>query len=252
LYARILSAAVQGIDAYIVKVEVHLDTALPTYTTVGLPDGAVRESRERVNAAIKNSGFLFPRKRITVNLAPAAIKKEGSSFDLPIALGILAATGQVSTDNVQRTVLLGELALDGSLRPVRGALPIAADLVGRRIVSMALPETNSNEAAMIEGLKVYPLKNLREAVDFLNGEAVIEPVSVNPESLFNIAIEYPVGFSDVRGQEHAKRALEVSAALNPIRENKPKLIFVPVAASKVKTPLAEIVIIRVVLFTVTV
>ncbi|MDP8237759.1 MAG: YifB family Mg chelatase-like AAA ATPase [Candidatus Hatepunaea meridiana] len=212
MYARILSAAVQGIDAYIVKVEVHLDTALPTYTTVGLPDGAVRESRERVNAAIKNSGFLFPRKRITVNLAPAAIKKEGSSFDLPIALGILAATGQVSTDNVQRTVLLGELALDGSLRPVRGALPIAADLVDRRIVSMALPETNSNEAAMIEGLKVYPLKNLREAVDFLNGEAVIEPVSVNPESLFNVAIKYPVDFSDVRGQEHAKRALEVSAA----------------------------------------
>jgi len=212
LYSRILSAAVQGIDAYIVKVEVHLDSALPTYTTVGLPDSAVRESKERVNAAIKNSGFLFPQKRITVNLAPTAIKKEGAAFDLPIALGILAATGQLSTDKLGKMVFLGELALDGNLRPIRGVLPIASTLTERHIESLALTETNSAEGAMIEGLDVYPLKNLREAVSFINGESNIQPVSVDTEKLFDVATSYPVDFSDVRGQEQAKRALEVSAA----------------------------------------
>ncbi len=212
MYSRILSAAVQGIDAYIVKVEVHLDSALPAYTTVGLPDNAVRESKERVNAAIKNSGFLFPQKRITVNLAPAAIKKEGAAFDLPIALGILAATGQLSADKLGKTVFLGELALDGNLRPIRGVLPIASTLAERHIESLALTETNSAEGAMIEGLDVYPLKNLREAVSFINGESNIQPVSVDTEKLFDVATSYPVDFSDVRGQEQAKRALEVSAA----------------------------------------
>ena len=212
MYARVHSAAVQGIDAYIVKVEVHLDAGLPAYTTVGLPDSAVRESRERVNAAIRNSGFLFPQKRITVNLAPAAIKKEGAAFDLPIALGILCSTGQLSLNRIGKTVFLGELALDGSLRPIKGALPIASALTDKNIESIALPESNSAEAAMIEGLDVYPLKNLREVVSYLNGETEIEPVVVNPESLFEIATKYPVDFSDVRGQENAKRALEVSAA----------------------------------------
>ena len=212
MYARILSAAVQGIDAYIVKVEVHLDSALPKYTTVGLPDSAVKESRERVNAAIKNSGFLFPQKRITVNLATAAIKKEGAAFDLPIALGILAATGQLSADRLGKMVFLGELALDGNLRPIRGVLPIASTLTERHIDSLALTETNSEEGAMIEGLDVYPLKNLREAVSFINGESNIQPVIVDPEKLFDVATSYLVDFSDVRGQEQAKRALEVSAA----------------------------------------
>jgi magnesium chelatase family protein len=212
LYSRILSAAVQGIDAYIVKVEVHLDSALPAYTTVGLPDGAVRESRERVNAAIKNSGFLFPQKRITVNLAPAAIKKEGAAFDLPIALGILAATGQLAVERAARMVILGELALDGNLRPIRGALPIAAALVDKNIINMALPEANAAEAAMVEGIDVYPLHNLREAVAFLNGDTELHPVTVDPNKLFEEAEEYLVDFNDVRGQEHAKRVLEVSAA----------------------------------------
>lgn len=212
MYARTLSAAVQGIDAYVVKVEVHLDTALPAYTTVGLPDNAVKESRERVSAAIKNSGFLFPAKRITVNLAPANIKKEGSSFDLPIALGILAATGQLSTDRLNRTIILGELALDGAARPIRGALPVAAYLKGRKIDGIIVPSANAAEAAMVEGTVVRPVKSLREAVAFLNGEEDITPVTVNIDDLMAVSAQYMVDFCDVRGQENAKRALEIAGA----------------------------------------
>ncbi len=213
MYARTLSAAVQGIDAYIVKVEVHLEpTRLPSYTTVGLPDNAVRESRERVNAAIRNSGFLFPPKRVTVNLAPAAIKKEGAAFDLPIALGFLAATGQLSENRLGKIVALGELALNGKLRSIRGALPIAASISGKRVDGLMLPGVNANEAAMVEGLDVYPLKSLREAVSFLNGDINIEPVTVDTISLFDEGTRYLVDFNDVRGQEQAKRAIEVSAA----------------------------------------
>ncbi len=202
----------QGIDAYIVKVEVHLDPALPSYTTVGLPDGAVRESRERVSAAIKNAGFLFPGKKITVNLAPAAIKKEGAAFDLPIAVGLLAATRQVRCDRCDRIVFLGELALDGALRPVRGALPIAVALAGGEVEGMVLPAPNAGEAALVEGLDVYPVRNLREAAAFLNGEISIEPVVTDVEEVFDVAVNYVVDFSDVKGQENAKRALEIAAA----------------------------------------
>lgn len=212
MYARVISAAVQGIESYFVKVEVHLDTALPSYTTVGLPDSAVKESRERVSAAIKNSGFLFPQKKITVNLAPAGVKKEGSAFDLPIALGLLAATGQVSTDRMGRLVILGELALDGALRPIRGALPIAASLSGRKVDGMVVPEANAAEAAMVEGVAVYPVKSLRQAVAFLNGEETIQQTVVNIDDLMSVSSLYSSDFSDVKGQESAKRAIEIAAA----------------------------------------
>ncbi len=212
MYARVLSAAVQGIEAFFVKVEVHLDTALPGYTTVGLPDIAVKESRERVNAAIKNSGFLFPQKRVTVNLAPAGVKKEGASFDLPIAIGLLAATGQVSNERLNRMIILGELALDGSLRPIRGALPIAASIAGRKVEGLLVPEANAAEAAMVEGIAVRPIKSLRQAVAFLNGEEQIEPVTVSIEELMTVSARYVTDFSDVRGQQNAKRALEIAAA----------------------------------------
>ncbi|NQU06413.1 MAG: YifB family Mg chelatase-like AAA ATPase, partial [Calditrichaeota bacterium] len=213
MYARTLAAAVQGIDAYSVKVEVHLEnTQIPHYITVGLPDNAVRESRERVSAAIKNSGFLFPPKRVTVNLAPASIRKEGSAFDLPIALGLLAATGQLSKDKLDKIFALGELTLDGKLRPIKGALPIAVELGKHSVDGLIISAPNAGEAAMVEGLNVYPARNLSEVVSFLNDETTIDPITVDVESLFDEGMNYPVDFYDVRGQEQAKRALEVSAA----------------------------------------
>ncbi len=212
MIAKVLSSAVLGIDAYIVEVEADISSHLPSFSTVGLPEGAVKESKERVTAAIKNSGLYFPTKRVTINLAPADIKKEGSAFDLPIAVGILAATGQVRSDSLARNVILGELSLDGGLRPIRGALPMAVEAETSEMEGMLLPPENAQEAAMAQGLNVYPVASLKEAIDFLNGEKEIDPFSVDIEQVFEKALEYTVDFTDVKGQEHAKRALEVAAA----------------------------------------
>ena len=214
MLAKIYSAAVLGIDAYIVEVEAHLESQLPSFSTVGLPDSAVRESRERVNAAIKNSNFPFPQKRITINLAPADIKKEGSAFDLPIAIGILAASGIVSQDEIDNYVILGELSLDGSLRPIRGALPIAVEIskIKPEPKNIVIPVENASEAAMAQNVKVYPVASLAEAVAFFNSELSIEPYHVSLQEVFSSSRRYHIDFQDVKGQEHVKRALEVAAA----------------------------------------
>ena len=210
MLAKVLSSAIIGIDAYVVEVEVDISQGLPTFATVGLPEGAVRESKERVKAAIKNSGYHFPSDRITVNLAPADVKKEGSAFDLPMALGILAATGLLSPASYGDHLVLGELSLDGLLRPIKGALPMAITAKERGLSGIFLPAQNALEAAVVDGVKVYPVKSLPELIETLSGALPMEPFRADGHDLFREA-DHSVDFSDVHGQETVKRAMEIAA-----------------------------------------
>lgn len=216
---KTLSAAVYGIDAELVEVEVDLTPRAgdsmneqPAVIVVGLPDLAVRESRERIRSAINNSGFFFPVYKITINLAPADVKKEGSAFDLPIAIGILGANGELQREDLGDTLLIGELALDGRIRPVRGALPIAVAAKKKGLKRLLLPVENAREAAVVAGLDVYPVKDLREVITLLNLVEMPAPMTLDVEQLLNDADKYPVDFSEVRGQMHAKRAIEIATA----------------------------------------
>ncbi len=207
------SFSVTGISAKPITVEADIRKGLPSYSTVGLPDKAVKESKNRINAAIKNSGFNFPVKKITVNLAPADIKKEGSSFDFPIALGILAATGQINDkERIKKIISIGELSLDGHLRRVSGVLPIAMSLKKYGYSEILVPESNKKEAAVIKDIKVMPVHSLRHAVDYLNGKKEPEPYTINVEEEFRAHSKYNIDFTDIKGQYFAKRALEVAAA----------------------------------------
>ncbi len=212
MLARIRSAAVLGIEAYPVDVEVDIANGLPSFSTVGLPHGAVKEGRERVAAALSNAGLAFPLKRITVNLAPADVRKDGSAFDLPIAIGILAASGHFPADILREHFILGEVGLEGDLRPVRGALSmaVAARTAGCR--GIILPHHNVPEAAVVEGLEVRGARTLTEVCRHLTGELAIEPAQVDLAALMAERSHDLVDFSDVRSQAAAKRALEVAAA----------------------------------------
>jgi magnesium chelatase family protein len=212
MLARVLSACLAGVEAALVRVEVDVSQGLPTYATVGLPDTTVRESRERVRTAIRNSGFAVPLERVTVNLAPADVRKEGVSFDLPIALGLLAATGAVKPDRLARLLVVGELALDGAIHPVRGVLPMALRASHAGLEGCLLAPGNTAEAAILEALAVYPVSSLAEAAAFLNAERPIAGVRVDPAHLLAPGPADDVDFGDVRGQAHAKRALEIAAA----------------------------------------
>lgn len=211
MLAKVMSSAVIGIDAYAVEVEVDISQGLPSFSTVGLAEGAVRESKERVKAAVKNSGYHFPPDRITVNLAPADVKKEGSAFDLPMAVGILAATGLVPKSPCLDYVFLGELSLDGLLRPVRGSLPIAIKAKENGLKGIFLPSENAPEAAVVEGLNVFPLDSLGQLVDALLDIAPVPPYFLNSGEVRD-ELDSLYDFADVRGQENVKRAIEISAS----------------------------------------
>ncbi|MBM3324093.1 MAG: YifB family Mg chelatase-like AAA ATPase, partial [Calditrichaeota bacterium] len=212
MFSEVTSAAMMGVDAYLVRVEAHLESGFYAFAVVGLPDSAVKESRDRVSAAVKNSGFIFPNRRITINLAPADIRKEGSAFDLPMAVSLLAASGQLQMDRLNGVGILGELALDGKIRPVRGVLPVTNAARREGLKALIVPEENAREAALVDGINIYPMESLRDAVDFLAGADEIEPFTVNRETLFLESREHIGDFSEVRGQAAAKRALEVAAA----------------------------------------
>ncbi|MDD8018112.1 MAG: YifB family Mg chelatase-like AAA ATPase [Bacteroidota bacterium] len=212
MLTTVLSAATYGINAYLIEIETNIENTVPNFFMVGLPDNAVKESRERVATAIKNSAYTYPNKRITINLAPADVKKEGSSYDLPIAVGMLASSGQVSEDRLKEFVILGELALDGTLRPIHGSLPITVELKKKGIHGIILPKPNACEAAMVEGVDVYGVESLADTIEFLDGKSSLKPTRMNMREVFSVEQKYTSDFSDVKGQENVKRALEVAAA----------------------------------------
>ena len=212
MLARVLSATVLGISAFQVEVEIDIAAGLPAFSTVGLPEGAVKESKDRVKAAIKNAGYDYPSRRITVNLAPADVKKEGSTFDLPIAVGILSASGTIKPYKLKDYFIVGELSLDGRIKPVKGTLPIALAARQECIKGLILPQDNAAEAAVVNTIEAIGVRDLGQVMDFLNNSLNIEPTTVDIESIFAQRQEYDEDLNEVKGQEHVKRALEIAAA----------------------------------------
>ena len=213
MLARVRSATLSGIEAATVFVEVDVASGLPSFTTVGLPDSTVRESRDRVRAAIRNVGLEFPIDRITVNLAPAELRKEGAAFDLPVAVGILSATGLVKPGRLDRALVMGELSLDGSVRPVRGVLPIAIHARREGFAPLLVPADNAAEASVVSGVEVIAISTLHDAVEYLNGEREIAPARPDGEAAGPLRVDGDgLDFADVRGHAHAKRGLEIAAA----------------------------------------
>lgn len=210
MLARVYSCAVIGIEGVIVEVEVDYSNGLPGVTIVGLPDAAVQESRERVQTAVKNAGLNFPRHRVVVNLAPAAVRKEGPAYDLPIALGVMMLAGFLPHDAVEGTIVVGELSLDGIVRHTRGVLPMAATARANGFKRMFVPEVDAPEAALIPDLEIIPVKTLADLYKHLSGRCFIAPHQPSGDELE--ALFVPTDFGEIKGQEHVKRALEVAAA----------------------------------------
>src|SRR5437588_4353131 len=212
MLAKIYSAAVYGVDAYEVEIEVNDARGDPHIIIVGLPDAAVKESRDRVTTAISNSGYFWPRGRTTINLAPADIKKEGPSFDLPIALGMIVVSEELDSSTLEKFSFVGELALTGAVRAVKGVLPVALEARRSGKQAIFVPAANAHEAAMVEGIDVYGVRNLRETFEFVRGESAMVPTRGELMSFFASHQNYDVDFSDVKGQGHVKRSIEVAVA----------------------------------------
>ncbi|MCM8803343.1 MAG: YifB family Mg chelatase-like AAA ATPase, partial [Candidatus Omnitrophica bacterium] len=212
MISKISSFTIWGIDAYSIEIEVDISKGIPGISIVGLPDQAVKESKDRIKPAIKNSGYEFPSGKITVNLAPADLKKEGSYFDLPIAVGILAAIGKIKQSRIDEFYFVGELALNGEIRSVPGILPMVLKLKEIKNRKFIIPFENFLEGSIIKEVDVYPVKNLNECVEFLLGEKNIEPVKSDIEEIFNKRNKYDVDFKEVKGQRYVKRAVEVAVS----------------------------------------
>ena len=206
------SMALNGLNGYLVDVQIDVASGLPHWEIVGLPDASVRESKERVRTAIKNSGIEFPSRKITVNLAPANTRKEGSFFDLPIAIGILMATENLNDINIQDTIFMGELSLDGSLNKINGVLPMCIEALKLGIKRAILPIQNAKEASVVQGLEVIGVKSLEQTIKFLLKQENIKTEPINIENMLVEQCKYNMDFAEVKGQENVNRALEIAAA----------------------------------------
>ncbi len=212
MIAKTFSATVLGIDAFLIEVEVDVSVGMSVFNIVGLPDNTIKESRDRILSAVNNSGYSFPVRRVVVNLAPASLRKIGSGFDLPIALALLGTMGLFPPENLSRAMVVGELSLDGEVRPVRGILPVALAAREHELEQLILPKANESEAAVVEGIRRVPVSTLSEVVKYLKGDLQITPLDYDPAEIFSQQQHFEEDFQDVKGQEHVKRALEVAAA----------------------------------------
>lgn len=212
MLVKVYGSAVFGVEATTITVEVHMDKGIG-YHLVGLPDNAIKESSYRIAAALKNNGLSFPGKKITINMAPADLRKEGSSYDLTLAMGILVGSDQIKAPEIEQYIIMGELSLDGSLQPIRGALPIAIKAKEEGYKGFFLPIQNVKEAAIVAGLDVYGVENLKEIIDFFSGKGTLQPTVIDTRAEFYKTLDFPeFDFSDVRGQESIKRCMEIAAA----------------------------------------